>query len=137
MKPGDTVRLQTSEGTFEGTLLPRPDLLSSDITVLKLTTGYNIGIESKKIKKSTTLQEYQTPLPVRHKSSHNPNLPTVAILSTGGTIASRVDYRTGGVYADYSADDFVAMCPELTQIANIKAIKVMSIMSEDAVAEDW
>ncbi|HLC32754.1 MAG TPA: Glu-tRNA(Gln) amidotransferase subunit GatD [Candidatus Nanoarchaeia archaeon] len=137
MKPGDTVKLITSEGTFEGTLLPRPALLSSDITVLKLTTGYNIGIETKKIKKSTVLLEYEMPIPVRTKISYNPELPTVAILSTGGTIASRIDYRTGGVYADYSAEDFVAMCPELSMIANIKAVKVMSIMSEDAVASDW
>lgn len=137
MKPGDRVKLTTSEGTFEGTLLPRPALLSSDITVLKLKTGYNIGIESKKIEKRTVLQEYQTPVPVRAKIVHDPALPTVAILSTGGTIASRVDYRTGGVYADYSAEDFVMMCPELSKIANIKAVKVMSMMSEDAVAADW
>lgn len=137
MKPGDKVLLQTDNGNFEGILLPRPALLSQDITVLKLSTGYNIGIETKRIKKRKILQEYQTPTVQREKIPHNPELPTVAILSTGGTIASRVDYRTGGVYADYSADDFVRMCPELAKIANIKAVKIMSIMSEDAIAEDW
>jgi len=139
MKPkaGDKVKLVTSDGEFEGTLLPRPEMMSQDITVLKLKTGYNIGIESKKIKKTTVLEEYKTPVPKAKKVKLQKDLPTVAILSTGGTISSRIDYRTGGVYADYSAEDFVAMCPELQDIANIKAAKVMSVMSEDALSSDW
>ncbi len=136
-KAGDKVRLSTSDGEFEGTLLPRPEMMSQDITVLKLNTGYNIGIESKKIKKTDVLEEYKSPIPKVRKIKHNADLPTVAILSTGGTISSRIDYRTGGVYADYSAEDFVAMCPELQDIANIKAAKVMSVMSEDAMSSDW
>lgn len=136
-KPGDKVKITTPDGEFEGTLLPRPELLQKDIIVLKLKTGYNIGIEAKKAKKIEVLEQYKAPVPKKAKPAHNKNLPTVAILSTGGTIASRIDYRTGGVYADYTAEDFIAMCPELSAIANIKAVKVMSMMSEDATAEDW
>ncbi|NTV24292.1 MAG: Glu-tRNA(Gln) amidotransferase subunit GatD, partial [Nanoarchaeota archaeon] len=61
----------------------------------------------------------------------------VSILSTGGTISSKVDYRIGGVYADYTAKDFVNMCPELSDIANIRARKIMSLMSEDMLPSDW
>ncbi len=136
-KPGDKVKLTTSDGEFEGILLPRPDMMSQDIAVLKLKTGYNIGIESKKIKKTEVLEEYRAPVVKVRKLKENKDLPTVAILSTGGTISSRVDYRTGGVYADYTAEDFVAMCPELENIANLKAAKVMSMMSEDAMSSDW
>ncbi|MBI4146388.1 Glu-tRNA(Gln) amidotransferase subunit GatD [Candidatus Woesearchaeota archaeon] len=136
-QPGDKVKLETTEGIFEGTLLPRPELLSNDITIIKLKTGYNIGIETKKIKKTTILETYKAPLAKKQAAKHNPELPTIAILSTGGTISSRIDYRTGGVYADYTAEDFVNMCPELQQIANIKASKIMSIMSEDATTTDW
>ncbi len=136
-KAGDKVKLTTSDGEFEGTLLPRPELLSQDITVLKLKTGYNIGIETKKIKKAVVLEEYRSPVVKGKKLKPQKDLPTVAILSTGGTISSRIDYRTGGVYADYTAEDFVAMCPELSDIANIRAAKVMSVMSEDALSSDW
>ncbi len=136
-KAGDRVRLTTSDGEFEGVLLPRPELLSQDITVLKLKTGYNIGIESKKVKKTVVLEEYAAPIPKARKLKLNPDLPTVAILSTGGTISSRIDYRTGGVYADYTAEDFVAMCPEFQDIANIRAAKIMSVMSEDLLTGDW
>lgn len=136
-KAGDRVKITSSEGDFEGILLPRPALMSQDITVLKLKTGYNVGIETKKIKKIEVMEVYKTPVVKAKKIPHNPDLPTVAILSTGGTISSRIDYRTGGVYADYTAEDFVAMCPELADIANIKAAKVMSLMSEDVAAADW
>lgn len=139
MKPkaGDRVKVVTSDGEFEGVLLPRPELLSPDVIVLKLKTGYNIGIDNRKIKKIDVLEEYKSPVVKAKKLKPKKDLPTVAILSTGGTISSRIDYRTGGVYADYSAEDFVAMCPELEDIANIRAEKVMSVMSEDAMASDW
>lgn len=139
MKPkaGDAVRITTPDDVFEGTLLPRPDILSNDITVLKLTTGYNIGIASSKIKKVEVVKPHKEESRKKLKLKKNKNLPTVAILSTGGTISSRVDYRTGGVYADYTAEDFVAMCPELAEIANIEAHQVMSVMSEDFLPADW
>ena len=44
---------------------------------------------------------------------------------------------TGGVKADYTAQDLLNMMPELQDIANIKAKKVMSVMSEDLLAKDW
>ncbi|RME77329.1 Glu-tRNA(Gln) amidotransferase GatDE subunit D, partial [Candidatus Woesearchaeota archaeon] len=61
----------------------------------------------------------------------------VSILSFGGTIASKVDYRTGGVSASYDASDFVEMCPELTTIANIESRAVDCMMSEDMHPDDW
>lgn len=139
MKPkaGDKVKITTSEGEFEGRLLPRPELMEQDITILKLKTGYNIGIENKKIKKITITEEYKTPVIKAQKIKEKKELPTIAILSTGGTISSRIDYRTGGVYADYTAEDFIAMCPELQEVANVKAKKIMSVMSEDAMPENW
>lgn len=139
MKPkaGDKVKVTTSDGVFEGILLPRPELLSDDITVIKLTTGYNMGIESKKIKSIELLESFKEKPSKKDEIKKNSKLPTVAILSTGGTIASRIDYRTGGVYADYDASDFVAMCPKLKDVANIISVPVMSMMSEDAMSSDW
>jgi len=136
-KIGDTVKITTRDGEFEGTLLPRSALLSNDINVLKLESGYNIGVDAKKIKKTQLVKKNEQKKPANPKLKKRKDLPTVAILSTGGTISSRVDYRTGAVHADYSAEDFVAMCPELQEIANIEAKQVLSVMSEDVVAGDW
>jgi len=136
-KSGDRVKIITEKEEFEGILMPRPELLEKGFTVVKLDSGYNIGIEDKKIKKIELLKKYTPKKEKKSKIPFNKNLPTVSILSTGGTISSRIDYKTGGVVADYTAEDFVEMVPELAKIANIKAKKIMSAMTEDFTHKDW
>lgn len=136
-KPGDRVRIVTKEEEFEGILMPRPEMLGSNITVIKLDNGYNIGIENDKITNVRVVKAYIPQKAAKKKLEIDKKLPAVTILSCGGTISSRVDYKTGGVHADYTAEDFVAMCPELGKIANIKARKVISVMSEDMGADEW
>jgi glutamyl-tRNA(Gln) amidotransferase subunit D len=134
---GDKVKIITKDEEFIGTLMPRPDILEKGITILKLDNGYNIGIEEKRIKDIELIKGYQ-PKPIEKiKLTHKSGLPNVSILSFGGTISSKVDYKTGGTSADYTAEDFVAMCPELADIANLKAKKIMSVMSEDFNWEIW
>ena len=139
MKPeaGDVVKVHTSEQVYEGILMPRPEIFERDHTIIKLDNGYNIGIENKKIEKIEVIKKYEPKKEHKAKLSSKKNLPTVSILSFGGTISSKVDYRTGGVYADYTAEDFVEMLPELKDAANLKAEKVMSVMSEDFDSETW
>lgn len=134
---GDRVKIITEDKELVGTLMPRPEILDQNITVIKLDTGYNIGIEKEKIKEIETLEPYKKPETQKIELTNNPKLPTVSIISTGGTISSKVDYKTGGTYADYTAEDFVQMMPELQNIANLKAKKVMDIMSEDMHPTHW
>jgi len=135
---GDRVKVSCKDEVIEGILIQRPEILPQNIVVVKLDSGYNIGVEKKKIKRIEVLQKYK---PSKKKAVKklkvNPKLPTVAVLSTGGTISSRVDYRTGGVSADFTAEDLVEMVPELKNVANIKAKKIMSKMTEDFTAADW
>ncbi|MBN2566929.1 Glu-tRNA(Gln) amidotransferase subunit GatD [Candidatus Woesearchaeota archaeon] len=136
-KEGDRVAITTDDGIYEGILMPRPELLPKGFRVLKLDSGYNIGIDEKRIRKTDLLEAYAPKAQRRAARPPRKGLPTVAILSTGGTIASRIDYRTGGVSADYTADDYLAMLPYLADIANIRARKVMELMSEDMLPADW
>ncbi|MBI2124357.1 Glu-tRNA(Gln) amidotransferase subunit GatD [Candidatus Pacearchaeota archaeon] len=139
MKPesGDSVKIITDAETYAGILMPRPEILDKGVLILKLESGYNIGIDEKRIKKIEVLEKYRQKIIEKSKISHKKSLPNVSILSFGGTISSKVDYRTGGVYADYTAEDFVEMIPELRNVANLKAEKVMGIMSEDFSPEVW
>ncbi len=139
MKPeyGDVVKVDTEEQAYEGILMPRPEIFEKGFVIVKLDNGYNIGIDEKRIKKIELVKRYEKKKEGKIKLSKKEGLPNVSILSFGGTISSRVDYKTGGVYADYTAEDFVVMLPELKHIANLKAEKVMSIMSEDIAPEDW
>lgn len=131
MEPGDYVEIQTNEDKFVGTLLPRPDLLDKNYINLKLESGYNIGIKKEKIKSQKIIKTKTNKKQITTKLKKDDKLPTVAILSLGGTISSKIDYNTGGVKADYDSKDFVDMCPELNGVANLKTEKIMQIMSED------
>ncbi|MDO8740515.1 MAG: Glu-tRNA(Gln) amidotransferase subunit GatD [Candidatus Woesearchaeota archaeon] len=136
-KAGDRVKVITEDEQLEGILMPRPEILEEGFIVIKLDNGYNIGIEKKKVKKIELIDEYKKQKSEKKELKFNKSLPTVSVLSAGGTISSKIDYKTGGVYADYTAEDFVEMIPELENIANIKAKKIMSMMSEDISYREW
>jgi len=138
LRPGDRVRIETLGGVYEGVLIPRPDLADKKHLVLKLSSGYNIGLHEDKIKKITLVERYQSKeKPTPTKLTPKAGKPTVSILSTGGTISSKVDYHTGGVYASYTAEDLIAAAPELSNITNIKSKLVMNVMSEDMNLKLW
>ena len=134
---GDKVSITTVDEKIEGIFLERSKLFDDNIVSVKLDSGYNMGIGKDKIKSIKLLEKRKQPKQKRDTIKFDKNLPTISVLSFGGTISSKIDYSTGGVYADYSAEDFVSMLPEIKGIANIKARKVAQIMSEDMGYEHW
>ena len=136
-EPGDRVKVTCQDEVLEGILIQRPEILPQNFIVVKLDSGYNVGVDRKKIKRIEVLQKYKKKPKKKIKVKFNKKLPTIAVLTTGGTISSKVDYSTGGVAASLTGEDLVEMCPELKEIANIKARKIMSVMSEDATPKDW
>ncbi|MEC8589772.1 MAG: Glu-tRNA(Gln) amidotransferase subunit GatD, partial [Candidatus Thermoplasmatota archaeon] len=69
--------------------------------------------------------------------SINPDLPTVRIVHTGGTIASKVDYTTGAVTAQFEPSELVEHVPELLNIANLDVHKIGNMFSEDIRPNHW
>ncbi|MBT5022364.1 Glu-tRNA(Gln) amidotransferase subunit GatD [Candidatus Woesearchaeota archaeon] len=136
-KEGDKVKVTCKDEVIEGILMPRPDILEEGVIIIKLDHGYNMGIYKNRIEKIELVKEYTKPKIKTQQLKQNKSLPNVSLLSLGGTISSKIDYRTGGVSADFTAEDFIQMCPELLDIANFKAEKVMSVMSEDFNYKDW
>ena len=135
---GDLVRIVKDNVIFEGILLPRSEYSDDKHIVIKSKSGYNIGIEvtpTTKIERIGTEKKpsFIPPPPPKQK----PDLPKVTILSTGGTIASRVDYRTGAVRPVISANDLYSIIPELSDIALIDAKILFSIFSEDLTPKHW
>lgn len=128
LSTGDRVRVKTSNGETEGTVLPS----EHGFLDLKLDSGYNAGIKIEKINSLEKLgREKSIGKPAVKKTKQDPSLPVVSIVHTGGTVASRVNYKTGGVIAGFNAEDIVSMYPELSEIARIKSVFVENIMSED------
>jgi len=129
-KPGDKVSVETEREKYEGTLLPSSEF-EKDIIILKLENGYNIGISKTRIK-NISLQEHRaTEKKEKGKITQKKGLPKISILHTGGTIASRVDYETGGVIPRFSPEDLLGMFPELKDTANISSRLIRSMFSED------
>jgi glutamyl-tRNA(Gln) amidotransferase subunit D len=109
---------------------------TTDHTVIKLHNGYNIGV-NKSVPITLVEKRPPPPKPKARVMDVRGDLPTVAILSTGGTIASRVDYRTGAVTAQSTAEEIIAAIPELGEIANYRSRVVCNILSENMRAEYW
>ncbi len=131
---GDRVRIKRGDEVWEGVLLPRPEGNPNHI-VIKLDSGYNVGIDFKNVE--IKLIEKRKKPKKEVKIPHNPDLPTVTLIHTGGTIASRVDYETGGVSAGFTEEDLVLSVPELFDEANVKADFFFNKMSEDMNYKDW
>ena len=136
---GDLIRIERSGQAYEGFLMPQSRLGDPDALVIKLGTGYNIGLSfegSKLTKLESHKQDFgKTKLsPLKFDSSK----PKVSLISIGGTIASRVDYKTGGVYAIEKPEEFLHNVPELAGIVNLHKCHIpFTKMSEDMNHKDW
>ena len=135
---GDFIKIYTETTKYSGNLLPRYEYSNVNYIVIKLTNGYNIGIDSKKITNIIKVKSGEEP---KFISPPKPNvkesLPKIAILGTGGTIASRIDYKTGAVNPAFSAEELYSIIPELSAYANINTQLISNIASEQMNPEDW
>jgi glutamyl-tRNA(Gln) amidotransferase subunit D len=134
LKQGDKVRIEKDGDTYEGILMPSSH---ADYIIIKLVNGYNIGLRSTNSKVMLVEKGRESiPSPPR-QHMRKEGLPNVSILSTGGTIASRVDYRTGAVTSQFSAEEILSAIPELEDIANYNSRVIYQILSENMRAEYW
>jgi len=135
---GDSVRVATEDGERSGVLMPRYESANEDFIVIKLKSGYNTGIQTGKIKSMTKLPKSESASVAKtHEIAENKDLPKIALISTGGTIASKIDYRTGGVHAALSASELYRSVPELASHASIDPEVLLSEYSENLKPEHW
>ncbi|MDE1766254.1 MAG: Glu-tRNA(Gln) amidotransferase subunit GatD [Thaumarchaeota archaeon] len=133
---GNLVKIQ-ADSTYSGILMPRYEYSDDDHIVLKLKNGYNIGLEIGKISHIETESRQSTKKETISHPQADPKLPKILLISTGGTIASRIDYRTGGVTPALTASELNASVPELSKIANIDTEVLFSEYSENLLPEHW
>ena len=126
------VRIDTTRGVFEGTILPRAENDDDRHLVLKFKTGYNIGISIDTIKNIKELgykkAKYQIP---EKEFPYSDDKPNIKLFGTGGTIASRLDYRTGAVIPAFTPGELYGAVPELADICNITTEKLFAVFSEN------
>ena len=140
MNPGDRVRVDRGEVTNEGVLLPST---TRDHLVVKLEGGYNVGIDRDAAdvevleRNARDVDDAGDAAGEASEITFADDLPTVALISTGGTIASTVDYRTGAVTARFDAEDVLRAVPDLAGRANYRGRVVANILSENMEPRIW
>ncbi len=133
---GDSVKI-LAEITYSGMIMPRYEHSDDKHIVLKLNNGYNIGLEIAKIEKVEKNQSTKKIIEKDEKIEKVAGLAKILLLSTGGTIASKIDYRTGAVTPVLTAEELNSSVPELAKIANIDAQVLFSEYSENIMPEHW
>ncbi|HLC47619.1 MAG TPA: Glu-tRNA(Gln) amidotransferase subunit GatD [Candidatus Norongarragalinales archaeon] len=135
---GDSVEVQQGNSSYGGILLPRTGEVPEDVLTLKLDNGYNIGLKFvpglKITKRGSPAKLAGIPRLKIVKSS----LPSIALIISGGTIGTHIDYRTGGVFMSRDAEELLSTVPELQQVVNIKTLQTLfQTASEDFSVENW
>ncbi|MBW3018073.1 Glu-tRNA(Gln) amidotransferase subunit GatD [Candidatus Woesearchaeota archaeon] len=126
-KQGDKIKVVTKDKEYIGIAMPN----ETDNLVIKLDNGYNVGLAKKSIVKTEVIEKFKPAERAEEKPESKKGLPSILILHTGGTIASKVDYRTGGVVARFEPEEILNMFPELRDIANIDSKLMTNIWSEN------
>lgn len=141
METGDRIRVTRNDRTYEGILLPSS---TSDHLVIKRSGGYNVGINRQdatvEVVESDVFSVEEKPDSAAEdvtEVTFDDSFPTISLLSTGGTIASTVDYRTGAVSPRFDVDDVLRVIPELQGRANYRGRKVANLLSENMHPGVW
>lgn len=132
------VRVTKGNAVYEGVLLPRSQHTSDFYVTLKVDTGYNLGVfvdEHTKISETGYKKgHYQLP---HIDKEFKKELPSVTLLGTGGTVASRLDYRTGAVLPAFTPEELFSAVPELISVVNLTPKTLYQILSENFRPEYW
>ncbi len=128
---GDT-EIESTRGKFKGIILPRAENDDDRHIVLKLSNGYNIGIAIETINNMREIGYKEAHYKIPEKEfPFSPEKPNVKLFGTGGTIASRLDYRTGAVIPAFSPGELYGAVPELADICNLTTEKLFAVFSEN------
>jgi glutamyl-tRNA(Gln) amidotransferase subunit D len=134
----DVVVKTNNDSIYSGRILPRSETADDKHIVLKMFTGYNIGIRADKIIdvqiEGRNIANYHIP---EKAFPYDKGKPRVKLFGTGGTIASRLDYRTGAVIPAFSPGELYGSVPELADYCNLETEKLYGVFSENMGPEQW
>ncbi|ADZ10661.1 Glutamyl-tRNA(Gln) amidotransferase subunit D [Methanobacterium lacus] len=135
---GDLIKVEKNGTSYFGILLDRAEDPDEKHIVIKLNSGYNIGIDvnnatAELVESGDKPKIELAPLNIEKDAEK----PDISIVSTGGTVASVIDYKTGAVHPAFTAEDLIRANPELLEHANINGKAIFNILSEDMKPEYW
>jgi len=126
------VEIESKQGRFAGLILPRSETADDRHIVLKLSSGYNIGVAAEIVTRIAEVGRREANYKIPEKEfPRDERKPNIILLGTGGTIASRLDYRTGAVIPAFSPGELYGSVPELADVCNLRTEKLFGIFSEN------
>ena len=129
---GDARIVNDSGSVFEGVILPRSETDDDQHLVVKLHSGYNVGLHVDRIVEIEELGYKEAVYKIPSQDfPERAGLPAVTLLGTGGTIASRLDYRTGAVIPAFTPGELYGAVPELADLCNLTTRKLFGVFSEN------
>ncbi len=139
---GNEIKISLKSKSYEGKLMPSTELNNPNMIILKLKNGYNIGIkysdEMKIQKLNSTKQQEKQKIHSKTKNKTSSLKPKVSIITTGGTITSKIDYETGGVTSLITPEELISSVPELNDTIEITdIIQPFNRMSESMSFKDY
>lgn len=135
---GDKILLNKEDISYEGILLDRSEDSEDGYLVLKLDSGYNVGVSIENT--SIKLIEKRNKPKISYKGDlikKDSNKPNISIVSTGGTVSSIIDYKTGAVHPAFTAEELIRANPKLLDYANYNVKSLYNILSENMKPKYW
>ena len=141
LEVGDLVRIIKNNIVLEGVVMPATEFTSPDVVILKLGNGYNVGVSVKNAKVEVIKKSYVhiggEALRARTSISGRGTL-RLSMISTGGTIVSKVEYETGAVKPALTAQELIELAPELlNEVLELEVIELFRLLSEDLTPSHW
>ncbi len=135
-KSGDKVEVVLTKKNYTGILLEAP--YEKGIVLLKLDSGYNIGFKKKDVLEIKVLEKFKEKEGKEFSLKKDSKKPCIAMIITGGTIASKLDSKTGGVHPLENPEDLFRFYPEIFNKVNVVKVEIPFMRaSEDMGYKDW
>lgn len=125
------------EISIEGLFIEWDQSTDPPTLILKLDNGYNVGISGKRIASLEILRKKALILVGPKEGERSIKKGSIALLSMGGTISSRVDYFSGAVHPAQDASDVIKHLKDLGIEEEISPRILRSMLSEDVRPSDW
>ncbi|MFH0945463.1 MAG: Glu-tRNA(Gln) amidotransferase subunit GatD [Planctomycetota bacterium] len=134
----DVIVINDRGTRFEGVILPRSETFDDLHIVIKMPNGYNVGIHVDRVTEVKEIGYKKAVYKIPEKEfPRDPSFPNVTLLGTGGTIVSRLDYRTGAVIPAFTPGELYGAVPELADICNLTTNKLFGVFSENMAQEQY
>ncbi len=133
---GDILRVRTFAGEMHGEFIEYRK--ESGLLVLKLKSGYDIVLPSKEISAVNVLERAKREGGKKGEISESTGgKGDITIITTGGTISSKIDYETGGVSPSVPPDYYLQLAPDMKRYGSVAIMGLMKMLSENMQPADW